>query len=81
MDLTSEQVAAFDAAHDSLVATFRAQGLELDYSLESLKDLEALCAGMRQTREEQPDRFHALASGFWFRAGAHAAEVLLGGQG
>jgi hypothetical protein len=74
MELTPAQVATFAAAHESLVATLKAQGLELDYSVESLKDLEALFGGLRQIREEEPARFRALAEGFWFRAGAYVAE-------
>jgi len=77
MEMTRAQVATFAAAHGSLVATLKAQGLELDYSLESLKNLEALFGGLRQIREEEPARFRALADGFWFRTGAYVAEVFL----
>jgi hypothetical protein len=76
MELTPAQAATFALAHESLVSTLKADGLVMDYSLESLKDLETLFGALRELREQEPDRFEAVAPGFCFRAGAYVAEVL-----
>jgi len=75
MTLTHEQLEAFKLTHESLVAQMTQQGLELDYSVESLKDVEALCGGFRLLREEEPDRAESVARGFQTMAGAYVAEV------
>jgi hypothetical protein len=76
MELTPAQVNALTWAHERFVASLTAGGLVLDYSLESLQDLETLFGALRELREQEPGRFVAVAPGFRLGAGAYVAEVL-----